>query len=825
MLHRSEVGSTQGFRPRFIHRIVAVGVPVGIISFLAFNWPMPSSSAASVQAARDVGGSTAAAPQRDGQHTQTVLAPTPAIGAWSDSVWKAAKDGDLKQVEATLRAIPDGKASAEVERLRALVGERFRHASESDTTRTKDIEAATKELTENLAKNDIPRALTSAVKLQTLSDDWKLPLDRDDVKAAISKAGVIDAEAQQAGDWLLSQELLYRLRTLFEDAGNRDTFKKYDGDLERVNRRIGLMAQYAPKQLYELRRKAIERLTAAEKANPKPVVPDADKSGETPSDPAAAKPIDKIPDWNPAFADDWKDQIRGITSPMLSAALKTAANEHISARGWQPLVSGGLDGLALFVTTDALGETFGGLKEDAKVKEFLAAVDRGRAKVASTPADKLESADYREILRDLLETNKKTVDIPDGVLLHEFGDGALDELAGKFEDQYSEIIWPERLRRFEQQVNGDFVGVGILIRHDDKRDILVVNPLEGSPAAHGGIKADDRIVGVNGAATKGWSLNKAVDEITGPPGQPVTLAVRRPGKELPFDVTLLRDTIKIRSVNGWWKKDLDASGAPRWDYWIDRASGIGYIRLTSFNEDSFADFHAAVAQMKSERSLNGLILDLRYNPGGLLKSAVEFTNAFVPTGEVVSGENRKGEQVWSLEAQANKSDLNGLPLVVLVNQGSASASEIVSGALQAHDAAVVLGERSFGKGSVQTVHDISDRTANAAVKLTTQYYILPPLPGEKHGRYVHKKPGSTDWGVNPDLLVKMTPAQIEKTVELRQQADIIEEWKDEADRKPRPDPKELLAKNYDPQLEMALLILQARTLKDVDAAAVAAAGR
>ncbi|MFO0829942.1 MAG: S41 family peptidase [Phycisphaerales bacterium] len=813
-----------------LRRVLTVAVPTSVLCFLALSWPVPSTSAAPQQTPPHA--TTGGAAGTKG--AQTAFRGSSSVAEWSDRVWKAAKDGDLKQVEETLKSVPDSKATADVERLRGLVAERFRHAEESETTRGHDVEAAAKELDDNLAKSDIPKALTSAVKLQTLSDDWKKALERDDMKAVIAKAGTADESAQAAGDWLLSQELLFRLRTLFEDSGDRTTFKRYDEALEKVNRRIGLMAQYAPKQLYELRKKALERLGPTAKANESGAAdgaaPDPSTVNPKPSDAKGtdAKDADskiQFPEWNPAFSDDWKDQVRGITTPMLSTALKTAANEHISARGWQPLIRGGLDALALFATTDALSETFPGLKDEAKVKQFLAAVERGRAKLAEVPADKLEAADYRDILRDLLETNQKTIELPDNVLLHEFGDGALDELAGKFEDQYSEIIWPERLRRFEQQVNGDFVGVGILIRHDDKRDIIVVNPLEGSPAARGGIKADDHIVGVNGAATTGWSLNKAVDEITGPPGQPVTLSVRRPGKELPFDVTLVRDRIKIRSVNGWWKKGLDANGAPQWDYWIDRNSGIGYIRLTSFNEDSFADFRAAIDQMRSEHPLNGLVLDLRHNPGGLLKSAVEFTNAFVPSGEIVSGENRDGQQVWSIEAQPNKADLAGLPLVVLVNQGSASASEIVSGALQAHDAAVVLGERSFGKGSVQTVHDISDRTANAGIKLTTQYYILPALPGEKHGRCVHKRPGSTDWGVNPDLVVKMTPAQIEKTVELRQNADIIEEWKDEAERKPRPDPKDLLAKNLDPQLETALLILQARVLKDVDAAAVAAASR
>ncbi len=770
-------------RSRLVRRTLALCIPVGVIAFIAASWPQP--------------GVANAQPLHSQYSTTQVTQASPAVATWSDKLWQAAKDGNLAAVEEALKTVPDAKALAEVERLRASVAERAKHSEASKTDRSKDLDQAASDLKDNLTKGDLSKALTAAVKLQTLSDDWKTPLQRDDFKQLIAQALEADKNAQAGGDWLLAQEILFRLRTLYEDAGDRSTFKGYDEGLERVNRRIGLMAQYAPKQLYELRRKAAAR----------------------------ANQLDKFPEWNPAFSDDWKDQIKGITKPMLSSALKLAANEHISAGGWKPLLAGGLDAMAIFATTDGLAETFPGLKDPAKVKEFLAAIERGKERLANTPADRIERSDYNAILADLLATNAKTLELPENVLLHEFGDGAVDQLASKFEDQYSEIIWPERLRRFQQQVDGDFIGVGILIRHDDKRDIQVINPLEGSPAARGGVKADDRIAGVNGQPTVGWSLNKAVDEITGPPGEPVTLSIKRQGVEQPFDVKLLRDRIKIRSVNGWWKKGLDKDGAPIWDWWLDPVAGIGYIRLTSFNEDSFADFKTAVAAMRAEHKLNGLVLDLRHNPGGLLKSAVEFTNAFVPQGEVVSGEDRNGQQVWRLDAQANKADLLGLPLVVLVNQGSASASEIVSGALQAHDAAVILGERSFGKGSVQTVHDISDRSAAAAVKLTTQYYILPPVGNATHGRCVHKKPGAEDWGVNPDLLVKMTPEQIEKSLELRQDADIIEEWKDEKDRKPRPDPKDLLSKNLDPQLEMALLILQARALKDLDAEAMAQASR
>ncbi|MFZ9882252.1 MAG: S41 family peptidase, partial [Phycisphaerales bacterium] len=498
-------------------------------------------------------------------------------------------------------------------------------------------------------------------------------------------------------------------------------------------------------------------------------------------------------------------------------ALTTAANDHISSGGWEPLVKGGLESIRLLATTSALSENFEGMKDPAKTQMLAEAAVRNLEGLARVNRDTVGKPQYNAALRDILAANQAGPQLPDSVVIREFGDGAIDELSKRFEDEYTQIIWPDQLRRFEQMVKGNFVGVGILIRHDDRRDIQVINPLEGGPAFRGGIENDDRIVAVDGKSTVGWTLNKAVDSITGPAGEDVKLTVRREGVEQPVDVVLQREEIKIRSVNGWWKKGLDTAGNPLWDWYVDADAGIGYVRLTSFNEDSFADFMDAIDEMRAERDLRGLILDLRHNPGGMLRSAVDFSNAFVERGRIVSGQDRNGGQVWQMMAEPSKAVYKDMPIVVLVNQGSASASEIVSGALKAHDRAVVLGERSFGKGSVQTVHPCGDARSDAQIKLTTQYYVLPPGPGETQGRLVHKRPGATDWGVNPDIVVKMTPDQIEKSVTLRQSADVIEAKK--ADPKPRPDVTELLTKGIDPQLEYALVLLQARALKELDAKA------
>jgi carboxyl-terminal processing protease len=250
--------------------------------------------------------------------------------------------------------------------------------------------------------------------------------------------------------------------------------------------------------------------------------------------------------------------------------------------------------------------------------------------------------------------------------------------------------------------------------------------------------------------------------------------------------------------------------------------GIGYVRLTSFNEDSFEDFMKAVDDMRRQRTLNGIVLDLRGNPGGLLTSATDFCNLWIPNGELVSTENRFGEKTSSRPAEPNRAALKDMPVVVLVNQSSASASEILSGCLQAYDKAVIVGERSFGKGSVQEVTPLKDRTKEAAVKVTTQHYVLPPEAGKEKGRLVHKKPGSEDWGVVPDLRIRMTPDQLEQLAELRTAVDTLPE-KGVEPKEPRKDPNEILTTGTDPQLETALLAMRARVLKQASATAVAGA--
>jgi carboxyl-terminal processing protease len=377
------------------------------------------------------------------------------------------------------------------------------------------------------------------------------------------------------------------------------------------------------------------------------------------------------------------------------------------------------------------------------------------------------------------------------------------------------VIWPDEVARFNRMTEGKFIGVGIQIQMDEETQLIkVITPLEGSPAMRAGVKAGDLIKKIDGKSAIGISLNQAVDLITGPERTKVNLTVERAtgekdhdGKEFTTDVDfqLTRAVIKQPSVKGWVRTGAKEDD---WDWFIDKELGIGYLRLSQFTEETTTELRNAIAAMKrSPNGLGGLILDLRYNPGGLLTEAVSVSNTFIDNGVIVSTEGN-GSMEPPRSAEPGNAMLGKTPLVVLINQGSASASEIVSGAIR-HYAdkgdinALVIGERSFGKGSVQNVWNLLP----AKMKLTTQYYKLPD------GRIIHRKPKAQTWGVEPHLTVSMLPEAESEALKLRQEADVLEidsTGNVVETGKPRPDPRKLLDDGMDVQLETALVILQGK---------------
>ena len=307
-------------------------------------------------------------------------------------------------------------------------------------------------------------------------------------------------------------------------------------------------------------------------------------------------------------------------------------------------------------------------------------------------------------------------------------------------DPHSSFINTSEWQQFRRQIEGKFGGIGIQVDLDnDSGRLRVVAPMVGTPAYEAGILAGDQIMEIDGKSAEGMSTEKAIEVLTGRPGTDVKLSVLHEGSEDPVTISLTRAIINIPSVIGDRRKPDD-----QWDLIIDKDKKIGYIRITGFNEHTADELRKILEQFKDDGG-KGLILDLRDDPGGLLSAAVEVSDMFLEKGEIVSTKGRN-TQPRHYEAQKDSTfEASDIPMVVMVNQNSASASEIVAAALQDHKRAVVVGQRSYGKGSVQNLIDLDG--GSSILKLTVASYYRPS--GENIHRFKNAK--TTDkWGVSPD---------------------------------------------------------------------------
>ncbi|MBW2731915.1 MAG: S41 family peptidase [Deltaproteobacteria bacterium] len=287
-------------------------------------------------------------------------------------------------------------------------------------------------------------------------------------------------------------------------------------------------------------------------------------------------------------------------------------------------------------------------------------------------------------------------------------------------DPHSVFMPPDQYKQLKADTQGAFGGVGIEVEIRNGW-ITVVSPIEGTPAFQAGLKPNDRIISIDGESTEDMRMDQAVRKMRGPRGTRVKVEVRRPGQEKSFFLEIVRDVIKIVSVTS---KTL--------------AEGVGYIRVKSFQERTGRNLRAALEQMTAKKKLRGLVLDLRNNPGGLLDQAVLVADLFVAKGLIVRTIGKGGREMEREQAHS-RGTFSGFPMVCLVNGGSASASEIVAGALQDHRRAVVLGTRTFGKGSVQTIIELAD---GSGLKLTVARYYTPA------GRSIQER------GITPDIVAQ-----------------------------------------------------------------------
>jgi carboxyl-terminal processing protease len=290
-------------------------------------------------------------------------------------------------------------------------------------------------------------------------------------------------------------------------------------------------------------------------------------------------------------------------------------------------------------------------------------------------------------------------------------------------DPHSSYMDPKSFRDMQVQTRGEFGGLGIEVTMEDGL-LKVVSPIDDTPASKAGILANDYITYIDDEAVQGLTLNQAVDKMRGPVNTKIKIKIMRKGQDAPIEVTLTRDVIKVVSVR-----------------FRSEGDDVGYIRISQFTEQTSTGLKKAITDITSQDGdkLKGFIIDLRNNPGGLLDQAVAVSNAFLNRGEIVSTRGRNADETQRFTARPGGDQTKGKPVIVLVNGGSASASEIVAGALQDHKRATILGTRSFGKGSVQTIIPLG--SGNGALRLTTARYFTPS------GRSIQAK------GIVPDIEV------------------------------------------------------------------------
>ena len=713
---------------------------------------------------------------------QTAIAPTADLG-------QLATTGRFDDLLNALRERPGADAAATQSLIASL--ERYRDNEALRTERRESVyRDALRAVKDKVAEGDLETALEKAIEAHSIADNPDEVLADPAVEDLVRQTDAAAKQAEADEDWVEAAVLFGRLNLLYEQDA------RYRPDTKRIGSHLRLLALYHPESLRALQAARAKRVGKEDELN-------------------RARPEDE----------PWQDRLSGINTEMLRESIQTASERHIDHDGYPQLLAGAIEPLLILLDTPSLAETFPGMAQADQVADFRASLEEAKAELAD-PKLKLTQFRAESRIDQVLAMNRRTVNLPEAVIAYEMTEGALGTL-----DDFSSMYWPEDIDYLSRSTSGKFPGIGVQIARREGK-LTVVSPLNGTPAQRAGLKAGDVIATVDGADTSSWSLTKAVANITGEPDTPVRLMIERPGDPEGFELDIVRQWIEIESVKGWAHTD-DGD----WNYWIDKDAGIGYIRLTQFIPQSVDKIDMAVAKLRDEGRLNSLILDLRHNPGGLLTSAIKLVDRFLEGGPIlytVDGD-REQQSRWSARKRSTYPDFE---VVILINQGSASASEIVSGALQDRGRAFIVGDRSYGKGSVQDVYwyPAPPPRAKYGLKVTTQYYQLPG------GRIIHRKPDSEVWGIDPDLVVDVTDQTVAWNLELRQEIDVLRDagietietemtrpWVKLAGLEPvdtdadnaedtvevrLPQPDDLLNLGLDPQLEAALLVLKTKQVAD-----------
>ncbi|MBN1345681.1 MAG: PDZ domain-containing protein [Phycisphaerae bacterium] len=502
----------------------------------------------------------------------------------------------------------------------------------------------------------------------------------------------------------------------------------------------------------------------------------------------------------------WGKDLQGIEPSMVRDAFRQVGRNYVRNAEFKKALAGGIENLLVLAKTTNLANTFERLGDREEVARFVGELTSLSRRIEEN-IDWRKAWDYFE---DILKINGRTLQLPQSLIVNEFMEGALQPL-----DRFSSMVWPADVEEFKKHTMGRFQGVGIQIRKRQDGKLLVVSPLPNTPAHRAGIKPGDVILKVDGDDIGELEIDDVVPKIMGPKGTTVKLTIQR-GKKAPFIVSIERDVITIRSIRGYRRTKTG-----EWDYMMDPEQRIGYIRIDpSFMDGTVQEIKDALDKL-NKQGARALILDLRFNPGGLLRTAIDVTELFLPPGKgIVSTRGQHSDQ-WAAESSAE--EFFDKDMVVLVNETSASASEILAGALQDNRRAIVLGTCTHGKGSVQNLIPLANDTAY--LKLTTALYYLPS------NRCPDKRPDAEIWGVPPDIDVPMRPEERMKVIQMRRDSDILGELPPDPSTQPTtsqattsqasaeddeptttaPTPIEERP-DIDPQAEAALLLLRVKLL-------------
>ena len=582
-------------------------------------------------------------------------------------------------------------------------------------------------------------AIDEAKQAYVLADD------KEAFRAQPWVRDLMDLSARAAQQSEAAEQWLNALRLFGDLCALEPTNAHWKNEFDVCTRRVTLLMVYAPAQLKKLQDAELPQRQAADALLKSATRPSAATPASAPD-----RPDEPAGDYSPL---DWREITKGIQYDMLWNSLLLTQQQYYRDVTFQALLEGGLNGLRMLATTHGLEATFGGLADADRRQRFLAGIDACMADAKAAGDDTAEEV-LTQSLSKLRDLNQKTVQLPEEVFVSEFADGAFADL-----DPYSKVIWPSELEDTDRLTSGTFGGVGLEIQNDEAGNLKVVSPLEGTPAYRSGIKAGDVIWQIDGKSAKGMAVDRAVKLIVGVPGTSVTLTIRSLDGTM-RDHVVCRELIKEATVQGYARKPGGG-----WNYFVDPQQKIAYVRLTKFSKSTSDDLDAVLAQIKAEGA-RAIILDLRHNLGGVFPAATGVVNKFVGNGVIVRTQADRLTGNPPTVVAARPSDVEtDLPMVVLVNQWSASASEIVSGALKDDNRALIVGQRTFGKGSVQMLFQLDGN--KAYLKLTTAHYYLPG------GRCIHREENSTTWGVEPDIAVEMTPQQMLTAMDARQDLDVL----------------------------------------------------